>query len=215
MASWYIIPCLYKNISSNFSFRDSWLRYKADMYDWQWEPSYSFDGNLLRNNDYVDFFEDPPSQIMTTAVTPINPNDSINLSWYPVNATDKFFICMYFAETEILKSNQTREFNIYLNGDFTNGPLSMEYNSTTTAYIYGPEEGAPSYTLTVKRTKNSTLPPIINAFEIYSYKQQPQRQTDDRDGQYRICLLIDIKIAKFYYYFASLNSFLFSHNGYY
>ncbi|KAI3777879.1 hypothetical protein L1987_47682 [Smallanthus sonchifolius] len=45
-----------------------------------------------------------------------------------------------------------------------------------------PEIIAPTYTLTINKTKNSTLPPIINALELYTLKQLPQNQTYDHDA---------------------------------
>ncbi|GKC15563.1 leucine-rich repeat transmembrane protein kinase protein [Tanacetum coccineum] len=118
---------------------------------------------------------------MTSAITPIYPSHQLELSWPPVDATDKIFLYVYFAEIENLKSNQTREFEIYLNGKSWNQPIDLLDYPTLSINSREPEMVAPNYTLRITRTENSTLPPIINALVIYTLKQIPQRQTDDRD----------------------------------
>ncbi|GJR27452.1 leucine-rich repeat transmembrane protein kinase protein, partial [Tanacetum coccineum] len=125
---------------------------------------------------------DPPSEVMNAAAEPLF-SDSIELRWYPVNASDKFLIYLHFAETRILKGNHNRVFNIYLNRNYWNGPIYPQNRTTTTVYRGEPETAAPSYTLTINRTKKSKLPPIINALELYTLKPPPQRQTDDHDGK--------------------------------
>ncbi|KVI05895.1 Concanavalin A-like lectin/glucanase, subgroup [Cynara cardunculus var. scolymus] len=177
---------LYENRSTNYNFLDPQTRYKADEYDRLWSPINWPNSTFLYTLDKVStgLFTtiDPPSEVMSTAITPRYPKDSFNIAWNPDNTTDKFFMYMHFAEIEILKQNQTREFNIYLNGNLSYGPFSPLNHTTTTIYSTEPEIVAPSYTLAINKTKNSTLPPIINALELYTLKHLPQRQTDDQDA---------------------------------
>ncbi|KAJ9568441.1 hypothetical protein OSB04_004407 [Centaurea solstitialis] len=162
------------------------VRYKADGYDRLWGPINWPNSTFLYTLDKVStgLFTtiDPPSEVMSTAIMPKYPINSFNINWTPDNTTDKFFMYMHFAEIEILKRNQTREFNIYLNGNLSYGPFSPLNHTTTTIYSTEPETVAPMYTLVINKTKNSTLPPIINALEIYTLKWLPQRQTYDQDG---------------------------------
>ena len=67
---------------------------------------------------------------------------------------------MHFAEVEILKRNQKRYFNIYLNGNLSYGPFSPINHTTATIYNTKPDTTAPPYMLEINETKNSTLPPI-------------------------------------------------------
>lgn len=120
---------------------------------------------------------------MRDAITPKYPKDSIDIVWEPNNASDKFLTYMHFAEIGILKRNQTREFNIYKNGNHSFGPFAPYNRTTATVHSTKPESPAPMHTLTINKTKNSTLPPIINAIEVYSLKQLPQRHTYDQDGK--------------------------------
>lgn len=128
---------------------------------------------------------------MSTAIIPTYPTESLDINWNPHNKTDRFFIYMHFAEIEILKRNQMREFNIYMNG-FRSYPRTFSPLNHTTITINNqePETIAPTYTLTLNKSKNSTLPPIINALELYVLKRLPQIQTDDRDGKPTILSVI-------------------------
>ncbi|KAI7725698.1 hypothetical protein M8C21_027478, partial [Ambrosia artemisiifolia] len=119
---------------------------------------------------------------MSTAIIPLYPTDTFTIEWNERNTGDKFLIYLHFAELEILKGNQKREFNIYLNGNLFSGPFSPIFQTTTTFNSIKPELVAPTYTLTISKTKNSTLPPIINALELYTLKQLPQNQTYDQDA---------------------------------
>lgn len=119
---------------------------------------------------------------MSTAITPKVPSDSFHIPWEADNSTDQFFICMHFAEVEKLKQNQLREFNIYLNGDLWYEPFSPWYLTAATIFTSTPEKIYPKYEFTINKTRNSTLPPIINALELFTLKQLVQWQTDDQDA---------------------------------
>lgn len=125
--------------------------------------------------------EKVPSKVMSTAITPINATDHLLYTWKATNVTDEFFMFIYIAEIETLKKNDIREFNIYLNGDYWDGPVSpLDHTATT---LFSSFFNSSSYELTIGRTQRSTLRPILNAIEIYNAKQLLQKQTDDQDGR--------------------------------
>ncbi|KAK9054734.1 hypothetical protein SSX86_025813 [Deinandra increscens subsp. villosa] len=178
--------CLFDRFNYDTGFTT--VRYMDDKYDRLWSQFSWESSAYLKTSDhvYTDFSDNPPQVVMNSALTPNSPNGSININWIPDNATDHFFIYMHFADIEILKSNQLREFNIYLNGNLFNGPFPLPFSpinhTTTTFYSTLPENVSPMYALTIKKTKKSTLPPIINALELYTLKQFPQMQTYDQDA---------------------------------
>ncbi|KAI3766495.1 hypothetical protein L2E82_16558 [Cichorium intybus] len=176
---------LYLYARANLGTKLGTVRYNIDKYDRLWSPLNWDNNTLLDTWDEVSVGEftpfDLPSEVMSTALTPRYPEDSFDIQWAPDNTTDKFFIYMHFAEIEILKRNQTREFNIYLNGNLSYGPFSPLYLNAASIYSTEPETAAPRYTLIINKTKSSTLPPIINAMELYVLKQFQQRQTDHSD----------------------------------
>ena len=124
---------------------------------------------------------------MSTAVTPFTTNDSIGLYWSPNNATSQYYFYMHFAEIENLQANQSREFNIFLNGDLWYKALSPRYLVATT--IYSPTyrtkpDSETKFKIWINKTETSTLPPILNAIEIYTVNQLLQAQTDQKDGMF-------------------------------
>ena len=122
---------------------------------------------------------------MSTAATPINDSASLNFYWEPEDATSKYYIYMHFAEVVKLKANQSRSFNVILNGTHWYGPYVPEYLWTFTLYSkYALPSTGGKYVFSLVKTENSTLPPIINAIEIYSVKNLLQSETDQEDGMF-------------------------------
>ncbi|XWS18917.1 hypothetical protein CRYUN_Cryun32bG0086000 [Craigia yunnanensis] len=95
--------------------------------------------------------------------------------------TDKFYVYMYFAEVEKLQANQFRQFNISLNGQHWSGPDSPAYLESTTVYKTLPLTGEVEYEFLIYKAQNSSLPPIINALEVYRVNELPQLETN-QDG---------------------------------
>ncbi|KAJ0537788.1 putative transferase, protein kinase RLK-Pelle-LRR-I-1 family [Helianthus annuus] len=164
------------------------MRFKPDQYDRLWSPTNLPNTILLNTSNKISSqlsrIALPPSRVMSTAITPADPTDldTLNIEWNERNHGDKFFVFLHFAELETLPRNQKREFNIYLNGNLFSGPFSPVFQLTNTFSSTKPELVAPTYTLTINKTTNSTLPPIINAMELYTLKQLTQNQTYDQDA---------------------------------
>jgi hypothetical protein len=117
---------------------------------------------------------------MRTAVTPVNPNGFINMIWESPNEYDQYYLYMHFSEVQELEANKTREFNINVNDKFWHGPIAPVYQEVTTISIPPPFTGA---TITLSKTETSTLPPILNAFEIYKVEDFSQSKTQQDDGK--------------------------------
>ena len=119
---------------------------------------------------------------MSTAVVPVNESDSVGIYWTTdEEKIEDFYIYLHFAELEKLEKNETRELNIYLNGTLFYGPLVPDYLSLTTIYSTKPRSGSTLQVL-VNRTENSTLPPLLNALEIYTVKYLVYSETEQNDG---------------------------------
>jgi hypothetical protein len=119
---------------------------------------------------------------MSTALTSQNITSDIYHQWTAADAIQEFFIYLYIAEIETLKSYQKREFYIYLNNVYWYGPVSP-LDHTTTTYLTQSSNSLVNK-ITLYHTKNSTLPPLFNAIELYIPKQLRQQQTEDQDGKY-------------------------------
>ncbi|KAJ0799918.1 putative transferase [Helianthus annuus] len=166
--------------------------YGDDKYDRIWFPSTPRSSTVVQTSNKVSSGPlEVPLKVMSTAIMPNISTDSISLTWN-TTITNKFMIYIHFAEVEILSSNQTRELNIYLNEDHLYGPFSPSTN-TVTLKSTSPFTGFSSYTIKINKTLSSTLPPVINALEIYRPKQFQLPQTEDQDG---MCYIYTCWISK-------------------
>ncbi|XP_019196354.1 PREDICTED: putative leucine-rich repeat receptor-like protein kinase At2g19210 [Ipomoea nil] len=173
--------------STSFSASTHGLRYKDDVFDRIWVP-WTLDGakpvNATSTTENFaneeNLFRMPPA-VMNSGVVPSDPTQPLTFSWSTKKSTDKFYIYLSFAEIQNLKSNQTRELNIYLNGNFYYGPVVPPNKGYITVYPKIPYTNATKYNLSLSKTQNSTLPPIINALEVYYLKQFNEPQTNDND----------------------------------
>ncbi|KAL5575492.1 hypothetical protein UlMin_017191 [Ulmus minor] len=162
---------------------DDIVRYRKDVFDRIWFPKNYESWDVLNNSNIIVETNGykPPSIVMNTAVTPKNINDSLGSYW----STDdeeiqEFYIYFQFAELQKLSKKQTREFTIFINDTMLYGPIVPKYSSVTTIYSTKPERGS-YFEIWINKTKKSTLPPILNAYEIYRLKHLLQSETDQDD----------------------------------
>ena len=121
---------------------------------------------------------------MSTASTPINVSAPLELEWHTEKATSEYCIYMYFAEVVKLKANHSRSFNITLNGKHWYGPATPKYLRTGMVHTRSILEINQTYDFLFSKIENSTLPPIINALEIYSTIDLTQLGTAIQDGMF-------------------------------
>ncbi|XVE88774.1 hypothetical protein DITRI_Ditri19aG0095800 [Diplodiscus trichospermus] len=160
------------------------IRYKDDVYDRLWWPQ-SFTGWNQTNTSYAidsDGHNDfqPPASVMRTAATPKNDSQPIDILLDPDNSTAQFYVYMHFAEVQELQDNEYRKFNISLNGNLWFGPFIPDYLSTTTIYNPSALTGG-QYQFSIYKADNFSLPPILNALEVYMVKVLFQSETDLMD----------------------------------
>lgn len=160
------------------------IRYPEDVYDRIWQPfdtpgqlaALSTAENVNTANSYR-----PPSSVMRTAIAPRNSSSPLKLSWSPLDPTNEFYVYLHFAEVERLQNNQSRQFYVYLeNQRWYNEIVTPPYLRLFTVLATGGSSKA-TFNYSLVKTENSTLPPIINAMEVYMVKQFLQSQTDEND----------------------------------
>ncbi|XWS12023.1 hypothetical protein CRYUN_Cryun37aG0054800 [Craigia yunnanensis] len=149
------------------------IRYNDDAYDRIWKSS-NFPGcKTLSTSLAIDARDNNgyqlASAVMSTAHTPINASIRLGFHWEPTDPKAKYFVYMHFAEVEELKANEIREFNITQNGKFLYAPVVPEYLYTNTLYTTEPVSGD-NIQYWLERTNRSTLPPILNALEVFMVK---------------------------------------------
>ena len=116
---------------------------------------------------------------------------------------------MYFSEVEELKANQSRSLNITVNGKYEYGPFTPTYLHTVTLQSTSILEIAPKYDILISKIENSTLPPIINAFEVYSVIDLSQSVTDKQDGKFS-STHVNLVPYYYYYYYYLLENYILS-----
>ncbi|KAJ4896672.1 Leucine-rich repeat protein kinase family protein [Raphanus sativus] len=151
----------------------SYLRFDEDFHDRVWVPcseneTLSISTNLQVNTSSNSY--DVPQKVANSAIVPAKPTDPLNIWWDLGHAKTESYIYMHFAEIQNLGNNEIREYNITYNGDqvwesfFRPGKLNITTIISPTA-LSSPD-GIFNFTFTM--TKNSTLPPLINALEVYT-----------------------------------------------
>lgn len=122
---------------------------------------------------------------MSTAATPENASDPLDISLFADDNTTEYYIYMHFTDVEKLQRNQSRQFNITMNGKHFYGPFIPDYLDTTTIYNIRALKGSESqiYYFSMFMVGNSTLPPILNAYELYAVKNMSESETNQEDSK--------------------------------
>ncbi|TVU20527.1 hypothetical protein EJB05_36740, partial [Eragrostis curvula] len=165
------------------------VRYPDDPHDRVWFPrvnttawnSLSVTKSVV-NNDLADV----PSKVMQTAITPSNASSNIKFSWVaksnPNHTVPRYVANMHFSELKVLLKNESREFYINVNGElwYPSG-ITPDYLGSAAIYSTEPFPASAQYEVSINATANSTLPPIINAAEIFSIISTTNLGTDAPD----------------------------------
>ncbi|XP_019154817.1 PREDICTED: putative leucine-rich repeat receptor-like protein kinase At2g19210 isoform X2 [Ipomoea nil] len=125
-----------------------------------------------------------PSNVMETAISNKETGGKVlTFSWDPEDSTTNYYVYMHFAEVMRLPQNQTRVFNILMNNKkWYEEPVSPSYWNTTTIFMTRPAFQS-KWEIQFVKTESSTLPPLINAVEIYTVKRFLKSQTRENDVQ--------------------------------
>lgn len=161
-------------------------RYSSDIYDRIWE-SY-FQTETGPRFPQISTWPAPtkhaiPKDVLKNAATPTNASAPLTIEWRPRNPDDQYYYYAHFAEIQDLQANQTREFNSFWNGELYHGPLTPPKLSVTTLFSKSPRtcDGG-KCSVQLIRTNISTLPPLLNAYEVYTVIKFPQSETEETDG---------------------------------
>ncbi|KAJ4768531.1 Leucine-rich repeat protein kinase family protein [Rhynchospora pubera] len=150
------------------------LRYPDDPHDRMWEPWSNVPyWTEITTTSHIqnlpnDLFE-VPSAVLQTAVIPVNSSE-IQFFWEvdPVDKDPSYMANLHISELMQLTANQKREFNITLNDAmWYNSSFSPDYLYSDAIYGLRPFHGSQRYNVSLTATANSTLPPILNAVELF------------------------------------------------
>ncbi|CAN6841022.1 unnamed protein product [Brassica oleracea] len=160
------------------------IRYSSDVYDRIWLPLFmnewteiSTDLDVANNNIYG-----PPQDALKHAASPTNASAPLTIEWPSSNSRDQYHLYVHFLEIQELQANETREFNMVWNGKHYYGPLAPPKLNVLTIFSRSSRTcGGGKCSVQFIRTNRSTLPPLLNAFEVFTVIQLSQSETDEND----------------------------------
>ncbi|KAJ8755868.1 hypothetical protein K2173_024413 [Erythroxylum novogranatense] len=144
------------------------IRYKDDPYDRSWWSINDNDWALVNssmlhigiqeNNDNNKV----PVEVFRTAAVPGINRSSLSYSYTSSYTWYDLYVNLYFLEIQKILPGQRRKFKVTINGD-DYGAFTLE-NSKPLTIRSNKSRGVVNFT--INPTQDSTLPPILNAFEI-------------------------------------------------
>ncbi|KAK9026125.1 hypothetical protein V6N11_038971 [Hibiscus sabdariffa] len=153
----------------DYGANDTILGYPADPYNRIWEPSIPPGLRPVTANFTsidVTSVNDPPDSAIITAVEAQSSADTIDLSFGFGNVSHLDHVEMYFTEP-FLQTGETRSFSVIVNNNYVN-TTNPEYQNCVSIGANSLSFGTLNVQLVP--TNESTLPPIINAIEVYTLK---------------------------------------------
>ncbi|KAG7541022.1 Malectin-like domain [Arabidopsis thaliana x Arabidopsis arenosa] len=147
-------------------------RYQDDRFDRIWSTySSNISWNSIITSAYIDVFQNgywPPDEVIKTAASPTNDDDPLELFWTSYDPNARFYAYLYFAELETLENNETRKIKILWNGSPVS-KTSFEPSSKYSVTFSNPRAfTGKDHWISIQKTADSTLPPILNAIEIFT-----------------------------------------------
>lgn len=160
--------------------------YPEDVYDRAWSSVLPVEWTQINTTlDVVDSHKDynPPQDVIKTAAVPANASEPMTFSWTLDTSDDETYAYLYMADIQKVRNNDTREFDIIANGKVEFNPYSPMKFEVEVLFNRVPlkcEGGLCRVQLS--RTRKSTLPPLMNALEIFQVIEFPQSETNQDDG---------------------------------
>uniref|UniRef100_A0A0D9WIU9 non-specific serine/threonine protein kinase n=1 Tax=Leersia perrieri TaxID=77586 RepID=A0A0D9WIU9_9ORYZ len=182
------------------------IRYPDDPHDRVWVPwTNPADWTVISTTTMVqnlenDIFE-VPSPVLQTAITPRNASSNIHFGWeayiQPKDPVPGYIVNFHFTEVQLLANNVVREFYINLNSKLIyNESYRPAYLYADATYNSKPFLRYPQYNISINATSNSTLPPLINAIELFSVIPMIIVGTDSQDASAMMAIKAKYQVKK-------------------
>ncbi|CAA7032173.1 unnamed protein product [Microthlaspi erraticum] len=165
---------------------EKYIRYKNDIYDRQWLAYFQDEwtqitttSDVSNNNKF-----NPPKAALATAAIPTNASEPLTIDWTNSDKPDdQYYLYRHFAEIQDLRANETREFNMVWNDEvMSTEPVIPDKLEITTMLSVSPRTCARGQCkFQLIRTNRSTLPPLLNALEVFTVIQFPQSETNETE----------------------------------
>eukprot|EP00261_Vitis_vinifera_P023137 XP_010654895.1 PREDICTED: putative leucine-rich repeat receptor-like protein kinase At2g19210 [Vitis vinifera] len=119
-----------------------------------------------------------PPKVMETAVKPLS-GSYLNFTLGGIDSSEEFYMYFHFAEFEEVQ-DKIRQFTILLNDITIFDSIEPQYMVSETHSTKNSLSGR-QLNFSLAKTNQSTLPPIMNALEIYMIKEFLQSPTEQQD----------------------------------
>ncbi|CAM0879037.1 unnamed protein product [Alopecurus aequalis] len=175
------------------------FRYPDDPHDrmW-WTPDNRIDWAEIKTDLVVTNADDPfdtPTAVAQTAITPRNARSNIEFS-LPLSASPLNLIyIMHFSELNLLTGNASRQFDINVNGKPWRQAYKPFFLVSSVIFNIEPTEYS-QFNVSISALASSTLPPIINAIELYSVISTTNLSTDAQDASTITAIKKDYQVHK-------------------
>ncbi|VAH65161.1 unnamed protein product [Triticum turgidum subsp. durum] len=184
-------------------------RYPLDPYDRFWEAWFStykaYPWITLNTSNEVkrlpgnDTFQVPQAILQNaTTVDTNNTFYSVRVAAGPNLDPTNLQLLPIFHFAEVVDNNPNRSFNIYSGDELLFPDFSPSRSQVDSMHQNGRFLHNPAASFLLNKTNNSVLPPLINAFELYSLVRMDNLTTDSNDISY-------IKEVKKHYNLAQIN----------
>uniref|UniRef100_A0A0D9Y0J2 non-specific serine/threonine protein kinase n=1 Tax=Leersia perrieri TaxID=77586 RepID=A0A0D9Y0J2_9ORYZ len=165
-------------------------RYPFDPYDRIWQRfGTDFSWTNITTSDTINTTNisgEVPSIILQSAATPATNVSRIDISW--TNSGDPssnnnitYLLLLYFAELQRLPANALRQFDILVDNVSWNGSrgyVPRYLNAEAVSMTVQGSVQQQQHSVSLVATANATLPPILNAFEVYMVQRMTEFQTN-------------------------------------
>ncbi|XP_057781676.1 probable LRR receptor-like serine/threonine-protein kinase At5g59680 [Salvia miltiorrhiza] len=161
------------------------IRWPDDPYDRYWSPSVYENGTIRVSNtaplgDSIFLEDRPPPAVLKNAVTAITPRSTIDLFMRFPSRQAPVYINWYFSEVAVLARNQIRAFRVFKDDLPYSPPILPPYGNCT-QFSVSNLLASSGNTFSLVPTNYSTLPPLINAMEVFYIGDALTDGTNARD----------------------------------
>ncbi|XP_037416750.1 probable LRR receptor-like serine/threonine-protein kinase At2g28960 [Triticum dicoccoides] len=169
-------------------------RYPLDPYDRFWE-GWSFSYNTypwmtlntsspVRRLPGDSTFQVPEGILQQASTLDTNYSFEINVAVGPNLDPTNLQLLPIFHFAEVVDNNPNRSFNIYSGDEMLFPDFSPSRSQVDSMHQNGRFLHNPAASFLLNKTNNSVLPPLINAFELYSLVRMDNLTTDSNDVKY-------------------------------
>ena len=137
--------------------------------------------------------------MLQNAITTSSTSESITIGTNLPAVEVPIYINAYFSEVTTLDSTQKRYLEINLDDNPVSNPIIPPYQEVLEVTITNLTASS-NNNLSLVATSDSTLPPLINALEIFSISNELTDGTDSNDGWYQSPICFELIFVLYAYH---------------